>query len=143
MAVEMDLQPNQIMRLAQLGLTERLLRSRAIWLCASCETCATRCPMKVSLAEVVDALRRLSIERSVADRSTGVPQFHQAFLSSVRRNGRAHEMGLIAEYKLRTRRFMDDVPLGARMFLQGKLALLPDRIRGRAEVARALERRED
>jgi len=140
MAWAMDIQPNQVMRMAQVGAEDRLLRSKAIWLCASCETCATRCPMKVSLAEVMDALRQLSRQRGVADESTRVPQFHDAFLSSVRRFGRTHELSMIGAYKLRTRRLFDDMVLGAKMLSQGKLALMPHRIRGRDEVARILDR---
>ncbi len=143
MAAEMDLQPNQIMRLAQLGQEERLLRSRAIWMCASCETCATRCPMGISLAEIMDALREMSLERGMADTSTRVPQFHQAFLDSVRRNGRAHEVALIGQYKMKTGRFFDDIPLGIRMFFEGKLALLPERIQDKAMLARMFRRSGD
>jgi heterodisulfide reductase subunit C2 len=143
MAVEMDLQPNQVMRLTQLGHEDKLLRSRAIWLCASCETCATRCPMGVSLAEVMDALRALALERGVADTSTRVPQFHQAFLDSVRRNGRTHEVAMIGQYKMKTGRFFDDVALGVRMFFEGKLALMPSRIEDRATLARLFRRSHD
>lgn len=41
-AYAMDLLPNQVMRLVQLGLKEEVLTCATIWLCASCETCATR-----------------------------------------------------------------------------------------------------
>jgi len=140
MAPDMDLSPNQIMRSAQLGLTDRVLRCRAIWLCASCETCATRCPMKVSLAAIVDVLRQMACRRGLADRSTHVPQFHEAFLASVGKHGRAHELGLILSYKLRARRLFDDMALGLRMLREGKLKLFPDRIRGRDDVSRILRR---
>lgn len=140
MAVEMDLTPNQMVRLTQLGLTDRLLRSRAIWLCASCETCATRCPMKVSLAEIIDALREMALEQGVANTGTRAPQFHRAFLDSVRRNGRTHELAMIGQYKMRTGRFLEDVPMGVRMFFEGKLAIMPERVRGRDMVERAFRR---
>ena len=135
---DMDIQPNQIMRMVQLGVEERLLRSRSIWLCASCETCAARCPMGLSTAEVADALRQLALDGGMADTSTGIPQFHRSFLESVARHGRAHELGLVGVYKLRTRRLLDDMSLGVRMLLEGKLSPTPHRIVGRAEVARIL-----
>jgi len=143
MSFTMDIQPNQIIRLAQLGEADRLLRSKAIWLCASCETCAARCPMSVSVAEVVDVLRQLSRERGLADLSTRVPQFHDAFLASIARHGRAHELESIGVYKAKTRRFFDDIGLGLRMFRQGKLSLLPHRIDGRSEVSRVIRRKPD
>ena len=43
---QMDILPNQIIRLAQLGLKNELFKSKAIWVCASCMTCNTRCPKK-------------------------------------------------------------------------------------------------
>ncbi|HQK92985.1 MAG TPA: 4Fe-4S dicluster domain-containing protein [Armatimonadota bacterium] len=138
MSFAMDIQPNQMIRLVQLGQADRLLRSKAIWLCSSCETCAARCPMSVSVAEVVDALRQLSRERGMADRSTGAPQFHQAFLDSVARHGRAHELEAIGVYKAKTRRFFDDIGLGIRMFRQGKLSLLPHRIQDRDVIRRII-----
>jgi len=40
----MDLYPDQVMRYIQLGIREPVLNSSTIWVCASCETCTTRCP---------------------------------------------------------------------------------------------------
>ena len=54
---EMDLAPNQIIRLLQLGIKENTLSSRTIWLCASCQTCTIRCPQKIDLAKVMESLR--------------------------------------------------------------------------------------
>jgi heterodisulfide reductase subunit C len=43
-AFAMDKTPRQIIRLLQLGFLEEALKSRTIWLCATCQTCSTRCP---------------------------------------------------------------------------------------------------
>ncbi len=43
-----------------------MLGSRAIWLCASCEACTTRCPMGIDMAAVMDALRMMAVERKAA-----------------------------------------------------------------------------
>ncbi len=58
-ASAMDLMPNQILRLIQLGEHERALASRTIWLCASCNTCTARCPKSVDPARLMDALRTI------------------------------------------------------------------------------------
>ena len=42
-----DLTPNQVMRSVQFN-DERVLESKTIWLCASCQTCTTRCPQGCS-----------------------------------------------------------------------------------------------
>ena len=60
---QMDILPNQIIRLAQLGLQEELLGSKAIWVCASCMTCNVRCPKGINIAEVIEALRQILLRR--------------------------------------------------------------------------------
>jgi heterodisulfide reductase subunit C len=61
----MDLMPNQILRLIQLGESEQALSARAIWVCASCLTCAARCPKGVDPARVMDALRTVLMRRGL------------------------------------------------------------------------------
>jgi heterodisulfide reductase subunit C len=43
----MDILPNQVIRMGQLGLDE-ILDSQTIWTCAACLTCVARCPKKTS-----------------------------------------------------------------------------------------------
>jgi heterodisulfide reductase subunit C len=54
----MDILPNQIIRYAQLGFKEELLNCNAIWVCASCLTCNSRCPKGINIAEIIEALRQ-------------------------------------------------------------------------------------
>ena len=58
----MDLFPDQIIRLAILGQTAEVLQSRTIWVCASCETCSTRCPNGVRIAELMDYFKELAVK---------------------------------------------------------------------------------
>jgi heterodisulfide reductase subunit C len=60
---EMDILPNQIIRLAQLGFKEELLGSKSIWICASCFTCNARCPKGINIAEVIEALRQILLRK--------------------------------------------------------------------------------
>ena len=60
---EMDILPNQIIRFAQLGLEDELLQSRAIWECATCLTCNSRCPKGINIAEVIEALRLILLRK--------------------------------------------------------------------------------
>jgi heterodisulfide reductase subunit C len=57
MAAHMDILPNQIVRMAQLGMEKQLLASNAIWTCVSCLTCNSRCPKNIRIAEVIESLR--------------------------------------------------------------------------------------
>jgi heterodisulfide reductase subunit C len=60
---DMDILPNQIIRLAQLGQKEDLLASKAIWICASCMTCNVRCPKGINIAEVIEAIRQILLRK--------------------------------------------------------------------------------
>lgn len=57
MASEMDYLPNQIIRLVQMGLEDEVLRSKTLFMCASCFTCQSRCPKGIDLARVMEAVR--------------------------------------------------------------------------------------
>ncbi len=65
MSFAMDLLPNQVMRLVQLGLDEDIAGCKTIWLCASCLACTVRCPKGVDIARVMEALRLLSLRKNV------------------------------------------------------------------------------
>jgi len=134
-ADEMDILPNRIVRLAQLGEFEKALRSKTIWLCASCITCTTRCPREVDIAAVMDALREMSLEKGLADpASKEIVSFHKAFLDTVRAFGRMSEFPMVGDYKLRSLKLFQDILAAPKMFLRGKLRLIPKRIKGRGEV---------
>ncbi len=60
---QMDILPNQIIRYAQLGLMDELLKSKSIWICASCFTCNARCPKGINIAEVIEALRQILLRK--------------------------------------------------------------------------------
>jgi len=132
MAFAMDLSPNQVMRYAQLG-HRGVLDSKSIWLCAGCETCATRCPRLVGLSKVMDALRQIALaEGKVSER--GVAAFHKVFVDAIGRDGRVHEVGMLARYKMAARDLFTDMGLGMRMFFKGKLKMMPDKIKSAREV---------
>jgi heterodisulfide reductase subunit C2 len=61
-APAMDMLPSQVLRLAQLGLAD-VLDCQAVWVCASCLTCITRCPKGVDLSRVMEALRQIRLRR--------------------------------------------------------------------------------
>ncbi len=61
-AFSMDLLPNQVIRLAQLGL-EDVLDSQTIWTCAACQNCVSRCPKGIDLPRVMEALRLISMQK--------------------------------------------------------------------------------
>ena len=143
-AFAMDYNPHQIIRMTQLGLKDRVLDSTTIWLCASCETCATRCPNDIDIVQVMDTLRQTAL-REGRTQQTKLPLFHTTFLSGIKSNGKIHELMLILRYTLTSgdifkfKKLFKDMILGAKMFLKGRLAVLPNRIKGAAEVKRIFQ----
>ena len=124
-ADEMDLLPHQVIHLASLGMEERTLRSATIWICAGCYTCAVRCPNDINVTAVMDDLREKAIAAKVKCPRPEVLKFHQAFLADVARRGRVHELRMMGEYNLRMRNPFKNAMLGPKMFLRGRLHLLP------------------
>ena len=133
----MDIVPNRLMRAIQLGLKEEVLRSDVIWVCASCETCTTRCPNGIDIAHIMDTLRQMSLREGITPTQKDVPIFHSSFLSSVKRYGRMHELGMIIDYTLKSegiRGLLRQANLGLQMFMKGKLKLLPGMTRATGQV---------
>lgn len=140
-AYVMDYAPHQIIRMTLLGLKDKVLDSTAYWLCASCETCATRCPNDIDIVKFMDTLREIAIKEG-RTQQTPLPLFHNTFLGGIKSNGKIFEIGLILSYMIKSREVFNlkemlaYIPLGINMFLKGKLALLPDKIKGAAEIKR-------
>jgi len=136
----MDHPPSVILRMlqtAQPRLEEKCLRSFSIWLCLTCETCIARCPQEVDIPKLMDYLRGESLIRGkVNPRARDIIRFHRSFLDSIYYTGRLFEIGLIADYKARSKRWFQDVLLAPKMYAKGKLHLFPERISGRSHVSR-------
>ena len=132
---------HKIMELVQMGRRDEILTSSSIWYCVSCETCSTRCPKQCYPSHVVDALRELSLtEEKAPDEVRHIVTFHKALLNSIRKYGRLYEIGLIQEHRMQTFKFFDDIPLGIRMFLKGKITLFPHKIKDRKTIQRIFKR---
>jgi heterodisulfide reductase subunit C len=94
--------PRQIIRMAQLGLKDRVLKSEALWLCAACFTCTDRCPQDVEVASVIRVLRNLAAEKGI------VPLVFKEQASSILECGYAYK---ISELRLKKRETQGLPPL--------------------------------
>jgi heterodisulfide reductase subunit C len=133
-AYAMDILPNQVIRMVQFGLKGRVLSSHTIWICASCYTCSVRCPNDIDIAKVMDVLRHIALRSGIKPAERDIPIFHSAFLDSIKSKGRIHELGLIWQYKARTRDFMKDAALGLKMLRKRKIKLFPSTFGGGREI---------
>lgn len=143
----MDLFPDEVIRLVILGQRERVLNSRTIWVCAACETCTTRCPNGVKIAELMDCLKEMAVKEDVPSPQPQILALHRTFLDDLKRRGRAFEGSLVPKYllrsgelqrKLKDGSWVDEMKLGWKMFRKGRLPLFPKGIKGRKEVREIL-----
>ena len=133
-AYAMDILPNQILRHIQYDHREKVLSSKTIWICASCYACSVRCPNNIDIARIMDALRNLALRVGVEPGEKDIPVFHSVFLDTIKSKGRVHELSLILQLKSKTKDFLKDAGLGWKMFLKGKIKLLPSRFTGGKDI---------
>jgi heterodisulfide reductase subunit B2 len=127
-----DWQPNQVMRAVQLGQEEIALDSKTPWLCASCQTCSTRCPQGLDITAIMEFLTREALQRGYKPQIPEVDRFNKAFMRELGLWGRSYELGLMMEMKLRnlrTHSIMEDMDLGVKVILKNKMPFLPKRVR--------------
>ena len=146
----MDLYPDEVIRMVILGQRETVLACQTIWVCAACETCTTRCPNDVKIAELMDCLKEMAVQERVPSSQPQILALHETFLNNVKKWGRLYEAGLLPVYllksgelleKLRAGTWQYDLKLGRQMLAKGRLPLIPKSINGKKEVRRILARR--
>ena len=142
-AFDMDLLPHQVIRSVLFGKKEKVLSSSTIWLCASCETCTTRCPNEIDIARVMDFLRQHHYESGCETPQPKIPILHSAFLNSIKKTGRIHELSMVRNFSIKSgdlkEKFQkgtwkNDMKLAVKMFLRGKLKLFPHVSKGVKDV---------
>ncbi len=121
----MDYTPTQLIHASRLGLKDLVLNSTTIWLCASCETCTTRCPQELDLVKVMDTLRIMAVHAGIKPKVSEVAAFYRTGLANIRFFGRMYELGLIGMLKSSTGQLTKDIGLGIKMLRKGKLNLFP------------------
>ena len=120
-----DYQPHQIMRSLQFGDEAVALESQTIWLCAACQTCTTRCPQNLDITAIMEFLTREASERGYKAQIPEADIFTEAFMREIQIWGRAYELGLMVEMKLRTGKILDDLDLGMKMIGKRKFPFIP------------------
>jgi len=144
LASDMDYAPSLVLRMLQTGdpdLEKRVLRSMSIWLCLTCETCIARCPMEIDIPKMMDFLRQESMrQHQVNPGAKNIIAFHKAFLDSIQATGRLYEVGLIADFKVRSLKLTQDLNIAPSMFFKGKLPVFPEMIKDRVNLARIFKK---
>lgn len=122
MAEAMDLPPQQIMRLLQMGKVDQVLKAESPWICAQCNTCSARCPQKVDTAAVMREVRR-------ASHATGHHKLHDSnvfetlFIKGIKSKGKSNEQYLAAQYNLASGHFMQDAFAAPKMYQKNMIGI--------------------
>lgn len=137
-AFTFDYTPNQVMRMLQIGLVDKVLDSKAIQLCVQCLTCTARCPRNIDIAGIFEDLKTVATaqEREVPE----YPNiFNKAFMGAVARFGQLPELYSMMMFYLGTRKpmmAMADAGLMIPMVIKGKMQFIPRKAKGADEVSR-------
>jgi heterodisulfide reductase subunit C len=140
MTPEMDAGPAKVLRFIQLGMEDALFEVNTPWLCASCETCTSRCPNRIDIALVMDVVRQMARIKGKKLPVREPAVFQDVFLKSLEVHGKLFEPGLIGFYNLKSGHLFQDVALGPQMIRKGKLPLLPHFSKNRQKVREIFER---
>jgi len=127
----MDVQPRELVALFRAGDIESILRSRTIWICASCYACTVRCPSAIKITDLIYGLKRIAMRRHIRDGGAAVFTLSRLFTRLIRRYGRNQELALVRNFFLRHSpwRLVGLLPLGWRMWRVGRLPWRTRRIR--------------
>ena len=139
---DVELSPNRVMRLVQLGLEQSALDNDMIWSCAGCGTCTSRCPEGIRVGRVLDALRAVAERRGIvsAPGATQVRTFYRAFLDCVRDFGRNSEVGLMGAYNISSGRLFTNVVKAPWFLLKSKISFTAHKVRRLDRIGRVFKR---
>jgi len=118
MAHAMDVMPRQVVRMLQLGMVEDLMKSKTIWLCATCHTCVERCPHEIDIPSLIERTR-YEAKRLKYCAVNEVNVFTEAFLANVELFGKSQEVILEGLYNTLTRNFLQDMNNAPHMAMHG------------------------
>jgi heterodisulfide reductase subunit C len=121
----MDFTPTELMRYVQLGMVDEAMKKNTVWFCVSCQTCTARCPQDIDIAKVVDAIKIIADERRVVADAGNVRVFNRLWMFMLRFMGRMYEVGLVGTLNMVTGKPFNDMALGKKMILKGKLKFIP------------------
>jgi len=137
-AFTFDYTPNQVMRMLQVGLVDRVLDSKAVQLCVQCLTCTARCPRNIDIAGIFEDLKTIATaqEREVPEH---VKTFNKAFVNSIARFGRLPELyDMVTFYAgtMNPKMALGNVGLMIPVVTKRKMPFIPHRSKGADEVSR-------
>lgn len=141
-AARMDYSPRRTIALIRAGERKRVLASNSPWICATCYMCTVRCPRDVKPTELMHALERLAVRHNLRSRKVSTPEMYGSFISSIRKNGRVHEVGMMMDYYLKTNPLaaLKIAPVGMKLFTRGRMAMKASKIKGSGQIQAMIDK---
>ncbi|MHB9025309.1 MAG: 4Fe-4S dicluster domain-containing protein [Armatimonadota bacterium] len=133
LSIYMDYTPRRIIAMSRAGMKKEVLNSFTIWLCASCYECTVECPKQIKITDIMYNLKQRAIRDHVYPKRFPIPVLAREFFSEVLQHGRSNEGPLLVKLYLKTNPFamIKQAILGLRLFLTGRLGLIPEWIKVR------------
>ncbi len=140
----MEESPRQVIAMIRAGLRDRVLDSTTIWTCASCYSCAVRCPQQIRITDIMYILKRIAI-RERRERSKAAQTLSRAFVHTVNAYGRNHETELMARFMLAANPtgVVKAAPIGFKLWRRGRLPARPRPIHNRAGLRRIIAKAQE
>ncbi|MDP2209653.1 MAG: 4Fe-4S dicluster domain-containing protein [Bacteroidota bacterium] len=142
----MDISPRELIALFRAGEMEMIMKSRTIWICASCYACTTRCPSGIKITDIIYALKRTAMEKKYqSQQAQQVQILANLFIQNLMSYGRLHEGTLIRKYYMKTniKKLFGLIPLGRKMFQKKRIAILPKKIKAYASLSRIIKKAQE
>ena len=137
----MDYSPRQIIAMVRAELSDEVLSSNTMWMCASCYLCTVRCPRNVKITELMHALESIALHHGLSNRKTPTPTMYKTFVDSIMRSGRVHELGFMMRFYLKSNLFraFKNISLGIKLLSHGRLSFKSERIKGLEQLKTILK----
>ena len=139
MSETMDYQPRQVVRLLQLGMADMLLKSRAIWLCATCHMCVDRCPNRIDLPALIEQARYAAQSAHICA-VPEVEKFNGIFIENLRNFGKSQEAILEGAYNLTTGNLTQDFGSVPHMLRHGIVGPELHTVRNREDLRKLVDK---
>lgn len=136
----MQYPPRAVLAALRAGMLDQVIRSHAVWLCASCYSCTVRCPAGIPLTEIMYEIKRFGIRKGLLDRKSNGVAMAETFVELIHKYGRSADAELIGRYILRTRpaTAFSFIPLGWKLLRKNRISFGKDQVAGIAQLRKML-----
>ena len=142
MANSFDLMPRQIVHLMHLGDMNSVMKSKTIWLCASCHTCVERCPHDIDIPVLIEKSRMEAQKRGISAQRN-VRLFNDIFMETVRGFGKSQEVILEGAYNVSSGRLLQDMNNVPTMLQKGIVRPELNAVQDKEDIRRIMKKCEE